>query len=78
VRFNAPYKPVTEADHVEWLREGQQTKDTVIFGIRAVDTGKLIGLCQLHGISAVQPAAELQVRLGEEGERGEGYGAETL
>jgi RimJ/RimL family protein N-acetyltransferase len=77
VLFNAPYRPVTEAELAEWFREIQRKKDTVIFGIRVMDTGKLIGSCQLHGISPVHPAAELQVRLGEEGERREGYGSEA-
>jgi RimJ/RimL family protein N-acetyltransferase len=76
VDFNAPYWPVSEAEHAEWFSEVQRKKDTV--GIRVVDTGKLIDSCQLHGIGPVHPAAELRVSLGEEGERRRGYGSEAL
>lgn len=68
---------MTEAEHAEWVSEIQRKKDTMIFGIRVMNTGKLIGSCELHGISPVHPAAELQVRPGEEGERRKGYGSET-
>jgi RimJ/RimL family protein N-acetyltransferase len=78
VLFNAPYRPVTEAEHAEWFGEIQRRKDTVIFGIRLWDTGKLIGSCQLHSISSVHRGAELQIRLGDEGERRKGYGSEAL
>jgi RimJ/RimL family protein N-acetyltransferase len=78
VLSNAPYRPVTEAEHVEWFGEIQRRKDTVIFGIRLLDTEKLIGSCQLHSISPVHRGAELQIRLGEEGQRGKGYGTEAL
>lgn len=78
VLFNAPYRPVTESEHTEWFGEIQRRKDTVIFGIRLLDTGKLIGSCQLHSINPVHRGAELQIRLGEKEERQKGYGTEAV
>ena len=40
--------------------------------------GRLIGSCQLHGIHPVHRSAELQIRIGEAGERGRGHGTEAV
>lgn len=79
VRFNGPYRPVTEREHAAWFEEIQkQRRDTVIFGIRLLSSGRLIGSCQLHSISPVHRSAELQIRIGEAKERGRGYGTEAV
>ncbi len=78
VLFNAPYRPVSELQHQAWLDAVQQRNDAVIFGIRLLESDKLIGTCQLHSISAVHRGAELQIRLGEVAARGAGYGTEAV
>lgn len=78
VLFNAPYSPVSEAQHKAWFDAIQQQKTTVIFGIRLLKGANLIGTCQLHNISGVHRTAELQIRLGEKRERGRGYGTEAV
>lgn len=78
VLFNAPYKPVHENQHQVWFESIQKQDSVVIFGIRLIETNKLIGTCQLHSIDPVSRAAELQIRLGEVGERGKGYGTEAI
>lgn len=78
VLFNAPYTPVSEAQHKAWFDAIQQQKDTAIFGIRLLKGGALIGTCQLHNINSVHRTAELQIRLGEKKERGRGYGTEAV
>ena len=78
VLFNAPYKPVSETQHRAWFEDIQQRDDVVIFGIRLLETDKLIGSCQLHNISYVHRSAELQIRLGDAAERGRGYGTEAV
>jgi RimJ/RimL family protein N-acetyltransferase len=78
VLWNAPYRPVTEAEHTEWFEAIQRRTDTVIFGIRLLDTQRLIGSCQLHSINAIHRSAELQIRLGESEGRGHGYGTEAV
>lgn len=78
VLWNAPYQPVTEAQHAEWFEAIQRRKDAVIFGIRLLDTQSLIGSCQLHSINDIHRSAELQIRLGESEGRGHGYGTEAV
>jgi RimJ/RimL family protein N-acetyltransferase len=78
VLWNAPYKPVSEAQHHAWFDTIQQRSDVAIFGIRLLDTQKLIGACQLHSINAVHRSAALQIRLGEVAERGHGYGTDAV
>jgi RimJ/RimL family protein N-acetyltransferase len=78
VLWNAPYRAVTEAQHAEWFETIQRRKDTAIFGIRLLDTQKLIGSCQLHSINDIHRSAELQIRLGESEGRGHGYGTEAV
>lgn len=78
VIFNAPYKPIHEGQHDNWFREIQQRNDVVIFGIRSVNSEKLIGSCQLHSISFVHRSAELQIRIGDVSERNRGYGTDAV
>jgi RimJ/RimL family protein N-acetyltransferase len=78
VLFNAPYKPVSEAQHRAWFDAVQQRADVTIFGIRELVTDKLVGTCQLRGIDPVHRSAELQIRLGEVASRGIGYGTDAV
>jgi len=78
VLFNAPYKPVHEGQHREWLATLQRRDDIVIFGITRLEDSGLIGTCQLHSINLVHRAAELQIRIGDTGSRGKGYGTEAV
>lgn len=78
VLFNAPYKPVTEEQHKAWFESLQQRDDIVIFGIRLLESNKLIGSCQLHSINHVHRSTELQIRIGEPTQRGQGYGTEAV
>ncbi len=78
VLLNAPYKPVSEQQHHAWFEAIQQRQDVVIFGIRLLKTGKLIGSCQLHNINSIHRIAELQIRLGEVSERNHGHGSQAV
>lgn len=78
VLFNAPYKPISEGQHERWFEAIQQRNDVVIFGIRLLDTDKLIGSCQLHGLNWVHRSAELQIRIGEVSARRQGYGTQAV
>jgi len=78
VLSNAPYKPVTEEAHKAWFESIQQRNDLVIFGIRLLEDKRLIGSCQLHSINHVHRSAELQIRIGEPSQRGQGYGTEAV
>jgi RimJ/RimL family protein N-acetyltransferase len=78
VLFNAPYKPVSEPQHAEWLTSITTRRDAVIFGIRTKDHDALVGSCQLHSINTVHRSAELQIRIGETAARGKGYGKNAV
>lgn len=78
VLSNAPYKPISESDHQDWFESVRQRTDTVLFGIRLLETSKLIGSCQLHSISEIHRSSELQIRLGDASERGKGLGTEAV
>jgi RimJ/RimL family protein N-acetyltransferase len=76
--MNAPYRPVHAEEHRAWFEALPRRSELAIFGIRLAETDRLIGSCQLHGIHAVHRSAELQIRIGEAGERGKGYGVEAI
>lgn len=78
VLFNASYKPVSEGQHQDWFEAIQRRNDVAIFGIRLLETDKLIGSCQLHSINYIHRSAELQIRIGELCDRGQGYGTQAV
>lgn len=78
VLLSAAYRPVDESNHREWFSSIRKRSDVVIFGIREVAGNRLIGSCQLLGISPTHRKAELQIRIGEEDARGRGYGKEAV
>lgn len=78
VLFNSGYRPVHEPTHREWLAGLAGRRDLVAFAIRVKRTGRLIGVCQLTAIHAVNRSADLQIRIGEAASRGKGYGSEAV
>lgn len=78
VLYNAGYRPVHEPTHREWLAGLAGRRDLVAFAIRLKRTGRLIGVCQLTAIHAVNRSADLQIRIGEASARDRGYGSEAV
>lgn len=78
VILNGAYRPVSDADHRAWFESVRGRADMVIFGIRLVEGGRLIGSCQLHSIHPVHRAAELQIRIGRAEQRGRGFGTHAV
>ena len=78
VLYNSPYKPISEIQHKTWFENIQNRNDIFIFGIYEIKTDKIIGTCQLHSINWIHRNAELQIRLGNKGNRGKGYGSEAV
>ena len=78
VLLSAPFKPVERPDHDAWFERIRRSDDVEIYGIRLLDGDELIGSCQLKEIDRAQGAAELQIRIGAEGERGRGLGTEAV
>src|SRR5262249_31434884 len=78
VVHSASYRPIHAASHGEWFDSIQAQRDCVIFAIRLAPSNQLIGSCQLHSIHPVHRSAELQIRIGDPGLRGKGYGGQAL
>lgn len=78
VLFNAPFRPVHETTHREWVKGLAGRRDLVAFAIRVKKSGELIGMCQLTGINPVSRSADLQIRIGVAGARGKGLGLEAV
>jgi RimJ/RimL family protein N-acetyltransferase len=78
VIFNAGFHPVHASQHAAWMKRIVDSPDVAIFAIRQKRSERLVGVCQLHSISSVHRSAELQIRIGEAGARGRGYGTEAV
>jgi RimJ/RimL family protein N-acetyltransferase len=78
VVFNAGFHPVHASQHASWMRSVAGRPDLVVFAIRKRRGDALIGVCQLHTISAVHRSAELQIRIGDAASRGRGFGLEAV
>lgn len=76
-RFNAPYKPVHNLCHDRWFEQVQHDTSRIIFAIRKRD-GRLLGFVQLINIDPIHRSAELTIRIGDEGNRGQGAGSEAV
>jgi RimJ/RimL family protein N-acetyltransferase len=78
VVLSAPYRPIDGLRHESWFESILKRDDVHLFGIRHVESGRLIGSCQLLGVHPIHRHAELQVRIGEAAARGHGYGTQAL
>lgn len=76
VRFNAPYRPVDRAGHDAWFSSIGKDPNRIAFAIRAKE--QIIGVVQLIDIHPIHRSAELVIRIGEDANRGRGYGTEAL
>jgi RimJ/RimL family protein N-acetyltransferase len=76
VYYSSPYKPVHETSHEKWFNHVTSCKGLYIFGIRL--DNKLIGSCQLNEANFISRTAELQIRIGDISQRGNGYGEQTV
>jgi RimJ/RimL family protein N-acetyltransferase len=78
VSLNAPFKPVEWDEHRRWFERIRNTPDAEIFGIRRRADDGLIGSCQLNQIDTGRRRCSLQIRIGERGAWGRGYGTEAV
>lgn len=75
---SASYRPIAYRQHLAWMEGITGRSDATIFAIRRIVGDDLVGTCQLHGVSAVDRTAELQIRLGVVAERGKGLGTQAV
>jgi diamine N-acetyltransferase len=77
VYLNGPYRPIGSSHHRKWFDSIQERDDVVIFAIREKG-GRLVGTCQLVNRNPLHRSAELQIRIGDERDRGHGYGTAAV
>ena len=78
VLFNSRYRPVHSWQHREWFESVRSRDDVVIFGIRLATDDRLIGTCQVVAIDPHHGTGELQIRIADPAERGQGHGTEAV
>jgi len=74
VVLNAPFHPVSAAEHAAWFGGVRSARDVKIFAIGDPATSRTIGYCQLKRIDMSNGNAELQIRIGERAMHGKGLG----
>jgi [ribosomal protein S5]-alanine N-acetyltransferase len=77
-RLDLAYRPVDMMAHQQWWQGLSKDPSKVVFAIRKTSEPAIIGFVQITGINSVHRSAEMGVRIGEEKNRGQGYGAEAL
>ena len=70
-------KPLTREDHETWMKTRVTTGEVVQYIIQIKDSEKKIGSVYFRDIDRVNKSAEFGIFIGEEEERGKGYGAEA-
>jgi len=77
-RLDFAYRPVDMVAHQQWWDSLCKDQTRVVFAIRRATEPSIIGYIQINGINSVHRSAEIGIRIGEEKNRGQGYGKEAL
>lgn len=77
-RLDLAYRPVDMKTHLQWCENLGQDPTRVIFAIRQTGGPAIIGYVQISAINSVHRSAEIGIRIGEECNRGQGFGQEAL
>jgi len=77
-RLDFAYRPVDMMAHQQWWSGLGKDQTRVVFALRKTSDPIIIGFVQIGAINAVHRSAELGIRIGEEKNRGQGYGKEAL
>jgi [ribosomal protein S5]-alanine N-acetyltransferase len=77
-RLNGAFRPANLRDVVSQCELAGKDPGQVMLAIRPRGQSKILGFIHIHNISAVHRSAEIGIRIGEEGNRGKGYGTEAM
>jgi len=77
-RLDFAYRPVDLMAHQQWWQTLGKDPSKVIFAIRKVSEPVIIGYVQIATLNSVHRSAEIGIRIGDEANRGQGYGKEAL
>jgi RimJ/RimL family protein N-acetyltransferase len=73
-RLDLAYRPIDMMTHQQWWQGLGKDPSKVVFAIRKTGDPAIIGFVQIAGINSVHRSAEIGIRIGEEKNRGQGYG----
>lgn len=77
-RLDFAYRPVDLMTHQQWWDGLGKDPTRIVFAIRRTSDPALVGYVQINAINSVHRSAELGIRIGAEGNRGQGLGKEAL
>ena len=77
-RLNEAYRPADWNSHQEWWSNIGKDPSKVVFAIRKYDSTNIVGYVQILNINGTHRSADIGVRIGEEADRGHGYGSEAM
>jgi RimJ/RimL family protein N-acetyltransferase len=77
-RLDFAYRPVDMMAHQQWWQALGKDQSKVVFAIRKFSEPVLIGFVQIAAMNSVHRSAEMGIRIGDEKNRGQGYGTEAL
>ena len=69
---------ISIANEKEWLENAETAKDYYVFAIVKTDGDELLGNCSFYDIYHIHRRAKIWLVIGEESNRGKGYGTEAL
>jgi RimJ/RimL family protein N-acetyltransferase len=76
--LDMPYRPIDWMGFNAWMAEFAKGTSQILFAIRRVDDPNIIGFAALTKIHPIHRSAELSVRIGNQADRGQGYGTEAI
>ena len=77
-RLDLAYRPIDWSSHKTWFDSVGRDPSKVLFAIRKNGDTGLVGVVTIAQIHSVHRSAEIGVRIGEERDRGRGFGSEAL
>ena len=76
--LNGPYRPTDQMSFDGWFQAIGKDPSKVMFAIRREGDLRLLGYVQITTINPVFRTGEMGIVVGDEAERGKGYGQEAL
>jgi RimJ/RimL family protein N-acetyltransferase len=77
-RLDLAYRPLDMMAHQQWWQALGKDQSKVMFAIRNLSEPVIIGFLQIAAMNSVHRSAEIGIRIGEEKNRGQGFGTEAL
>ena len=77
-RLDGAFRPVNLADVVRQCETAAKDPSRVMLAIRRRTDPKIIGYVHIQNISAVHHSADIGIRVGEEQNRGQGFGTDAI